>query len=115
MFESILLAKTASEIVKGVYYAIRLMKHRSNKINIKTGYKVNGLDTEPSLEDEMLALEIIDEIEKSEEADIGDIEESKLNIYVNTLSDIVQDKTKKKFNYDNVRGLRLLEKLRQDS
>lgn len=108
-----LLSTTTEQAIASIYYAIRILKHIQQIRNLREGFRIDGLDTEPSSEDAMFAGQILSEIEQIEQTTINEISKQKAEEYVQALATILQDMVKRKLNYDEERGQELLEELRR--
>jgi len=99
-------------LITGVYYAIRIIKERVFAANRMT-YRIDGLETEPSLDDERLARQIINEIEISEKNPIYELSDLQVAKYITNLAEIVKRKIEP-LVYDDEKGQALIVKLQRD-
>lgn len=97
-----------SKAIAGAYYAIRAIKHLKK-------IRIEGLSTEPSLEDEKLGSQIIDEILEYEGVSLSELDVQKAKEYILQLAGIIQNLVRKEFDYDEERGRKLLEEMRTTS
>lgn len=105
---------SSDQAVGGVYYAMRLMKHRDSLGNAKNGRRFKALLNDSSPDERELALKVIDEIERAEKMPLTSLNKSKAAKYVKRLSDIVLHQVRKELNDDDTkRGQKLLKQLRQ--
>jgi hypothetical protein len=96
------------EAISAVYYAIRLITHRRDLVDVKIGLKVEGLKSEPSEEDDARALLIVEEIEQAEDLDIRHLEDTSAEPYIAELVTTARQRAVTKFGCDWQKGLELL-------
>jgi len=104
---------TSERVTRAAYYAIRLVKHRKEISDIHSGLVVDGLPSEPSLEDQELAAQIIREIQKTERVPLKKLDESKAEQYIQGLTNIVLEVARRSSGYDRESGEQLLNSLRE--
>ncbi len=100
------------QVIPAVHYALRLLRHRHEIADASTGYRVAGLESEPSSDETDLALRLIGEIERREEMPLRSLDESQTRFYTGILADLVQERTRSEPDDDPRDGHRLLEALR---
>lgn len=98
----------STRLISAVYYAVRLIAHRDQLVNVYEGFKVENVESEPSSEDEALALSMISVIEQIEESKLQDIDRSSAEEYIFELNQIAQQRAADKFGYDAEKGRELL-------
>src|SRR5260370_14357095 len=101
----------AEEAITSVYYAIRLISHRQLIMDLSIGLKVEGVESEPSSNDEQHALLIVDGIEKIEGRPLRDIGDSSAEDYIRELADIAHTRAVEAFGSDIQMGRELLAQL----
>jgi hypothetical protein len=99
-------------LISVVYLALRHIKHRGHKH--RTSLRIKGLKTEPTLDDERLALRLIQQIENLEGKRLDQISDLQADHYVNTLADIIDRRTREELAGDTDRAKRILEELRKE-
>lgn len=101
----------ATRVISAVYYAVRLIGHRDQLDDISHGFRVEKLGSEPSAEDEELALSIVSVIEETEGNALQEIDHSSAEEYVIELTQIAQQRAAVEFGYDADEGRELLGQL----
>jgi hypothetical protein len=95
---------TTEQATASVYYAIRIIKHIKQVKDTQEGYRVEGLDTEPSKDDAINAWRIISEIEEAERTPLAELSKAKAERYIQQLADILQELVRQRLKYDAERG-----------
>jgi hypothetical protein len=98
----------STKVVSAVYYAVRLIGHRDQLNDAYEGFKVENAGSEPSYEDEKLALLIVDAIEQTEGTRLPDMDDATAEEYVLQLYQIAQQRAADEFGYNADRGRELL-------
>jgi len=99
---------TVDEVVSSVYYAIRLIRHRTSLVDLDTGLRVEGLASEPSFNEEVLAVRALRSIESAEDTSIQELDDSTAEDYISQLAGIVRARAIAEFGCDEGRGRHLL-------
>jgi hypothetical protein len=107
MFE-VLRSRPVDEVIGGVYYAIRLIRHRNEVRTLETGLRIEGLKSEPSEREQDIALEALHEIERIENRSIQELDESTAEDYIAQLANIVRIRARSELGCDEERGRSLL-------
>lgn len=106
---------TPERAMGGLYYAIRLIRHRTEILNLERGHFIEGVASEPSIEERALGLVIVKEIEEVERVPLNRLNERKAQNYLSKLSDITEEQAGRAFGHNKKRGRDLLEGLRNTS
>lgn len=100
-------------LVDAVYYALRLIKHRYNISDTKLGYIIQGLESEPSPEAPKIALQLLDELEKTEGTSLRNIKKDEMEKYIAQLVEEIQKRYRQSPEYNPKRAERFLQEFRQ--
>ena len=105
----------AELVVSSVYYALRLLKHRY-ELEDRNGIHLiaTGLTSEPTKQDEEIALRIINTIEGHEDRSFVHLSDASAEKYISILADIVLARAQQDFDVNLRRGRELLKHLRVD-
>jgi hypothetical protein len=110
MFES--LAKyPPDDLVGGVYYAIRIIKHIKHMKDVPYDYLLD-VPSEPTPSHSAIKDQIIDQIEQTERLPLKNIPVHVSETYIQSLAKQLQAILKERFAYDERRGDELLAQLR---
>lgn len=114
MFD-ILFSVNKSQVIGATYYAIRLIKHRHRIRDIYTGFIVPGLASEPSLEEQKLAIQLLEEIQNVGQVPLKSLTQSKADEYIGQLSDISLQRSIEGISQETSdRAKQILEELRKE-
>jgi hypothetical protein len=103
-----------SQAIGAVYYAVRIIKHKRNLQQVDPDLPP-WIDTEPSVDEKRLAVELLQKIERLEQTPIRLLPKKKADEYICRLSDITDKRSIEGLTEADLKeGKRLLEKLRQD-
>ena len=108
---------TVLDEINATYYAMRLISHRID-VSCLLLEEETAHSVEFSPEERKLAFEIIENIQQRENALLQNLSESKVEAYLNSLADRVEELANKEIaaaGYDIEKGRQLLENLRSDS
>lgn len=100
--------------IGGVYFAMRLLKHRAELGESKNGPRFEWLLADADLNERKLALKIIDEIEQLEKSSFVTLSEAAADKYVRRIGNIVDKQIRKELTPEDMRsGKKLLQEMRQ--
>jgi hypothetical protein len=114
MFEMIQ-NKPGDAVLTAVYYTVRLIRHRHLFSDDSREFDliVQGIVSEPSSQDKLIAQQLIQDIEQSEKLPLTKLNDLKAEAYIQQLINILQDQIRREFDYEQVDGNTLLKQLRQ--
>jgi hypothetical protein len=96
------------DAISGLYYAIRLIRHRDNLVDLRTGIRVEGLESEPSRVEQKIAILVVEEIQTTENLSVRELDDSTAEEYVSQLVGIMRELAIAEFGCDKDRGRELL-------
>lgn len=113
MFE-IVLNKPGDDVITAVYYTVRLIRHRHffSSGNREIDLTVQGVISEPSSLDKLIAKQLIQDIEESEQLPLEKLNDIRAEAYIQQLINILQDRLRREFDYEQIDGNLLLKHLR---
>jgi len=103
---------TPEKAIAGIYYALRLIRHRSKILSLTEGLYVQDSQSEPASDERQIALVIIKEIEKTEGLPVLKFSESKAEEYSLLLSKLIEERSKRTYGRNRGKGQELLAQLR---
>jgi hypothetical protein len=105
---------TSDQAVGGVYYAMRLIKHRESIRETKNGRSIDALLADSSPDEREMALKIIKEIERLEKLPFTSLNKPRVEKYINQVGDIVLERVASELDDKAIKkGQRTLAKWRQ--
>ena len=115
-----------SEAISAAHFAIRLLRHRHSYPPRPEGgptFNLQGLKSEPTLEEKMIALKLLKEIGDQEHVLIGDnpddysaassLDDEQARRYSQKLTEILLDRVKPKTDADRRKAQEILDDLRR--
>jgi len=102
------------QTIGGVYFAMRLIKHRTELGESKNGARFEWLLADSDPDERKLALKIIDEIERSAKSSFVSLSQAAADKYVRRLGGIVEKQIRKELTHEDMKqGEKLLQEMRQ--
>ena len=106
----------AADVVSSVYYALRLIKHRSQfGPDQPISLIAEGIPSEPTIHNRKTALRILHIIVELEDSPLPRLSKNAADNYMSLLSDIALNRMREDFQIDLLKGEKLLLELRAQS
>lgn len=114
-FAKLLSHISTSNAVTSLYYAGRLLQRRNDVSDIHKGFRVVGLSSEPTDDEQSVALTLINRIEQIEGHSVQSLSDKQAAKYINQFGKIASRKSQIEYGYTMSEGKELLAKLRSQS
>lgn len=111
MFKLLYTHTPVQEAIAGTYYALRLIRHRTELSSLEQGRFVEEAPSEPSAGERSLGLSIVREIEDAEQVTLSKLNERRAQFYLRQLSNILEERAGSTFKHNSKRGKELLAEL----
>jgi hypothetical protein len=115
MFDAQFAGHTVEQMTSGAYLAGRILTHRYDPRRAMEIFTANRPGEKFSKAEVLLALRLVQEIERRERVSVRDLGDEAIALYINGLSRAVQDHIAKGMKYDPANGQRILEQLRGEN
>jgi hypothetical protein len=89
----------SQEVVSSLYYTGRLLQRRRDVADIRQGFRVAGVQGEPSDEDEKIAFQLLDRIEQAERRPVRLLSDRQADRYIRRFSKIIEQQARAKYGY----------------
>ncbi len=89
----------SQEVVSSLYYTGRLLQRRRDVADIRQGFRIAGVQGEPSDEDEKIAFQLIDRIEQAEHRPVQNLSDRQADRYIRRFSKIIEQQARAKYGY----------------
>src|SRR5436190_14778753 len=94
---------SVTRAIPAIYYAMRLITNRHKISDIQRGFKVKGIPSEPSEEDEEIAIPLVRKIEFVEGVPLQELSEEKADQYIVQPGAVLQRLTTQDLSIDEAR------------
>lgn len=111
-FAKLLSQVSTPDAVTSLYYAGRLLQRRNDVKDIHQGFRVVGVSSEPTDNEQKIALTLINRIEQMEGHPVQSLTDRQAAKYINRFGKIASQKTRIQYGYKMGEGKELLANLR---
>lgn len=101
-----------SDVVTSIYYTGRLLQRRQDLDDVYQGFRVPGVASEPTDQQQEIAFGLLRLIEQIEDTPVGELTEAQADKYILRLGRIVRQRMRAEYGYHPKRGEELLAALR---
>ena len=114
-FARLLSQVSTPDAVTSLYYAGRLLQRRNDVKDIHQGFRIVGVASEPTDNEQKIALTLINRIEQMEGHSVQSLTDRRAAKYINRFGKIAAQKSRMQYGYNVNEGKELLAKLRSQS
>lgn len=111
-FAKLLSQVSTPDAVTSLYYAGRLLQRRNDVKDIHQGFRVAGVSSEPTDNEQKIALTLINRIEQVEGHPVQRLTDKQAARYINRFGKIASRKSRIQYGYKMSKGKELLTNLR---